>query len=206
MSVEGRFEGAGLVIKAVIAVIAFFPGLAALFGLVPIPEPIQRLVQFISFSLGAAVLIAIPLLDKRIRRARPETVSILTILAILIGSGLAFTYFRVAETHTVRVTIEDGASPPEGAAAQPREEVLLVPLNPSAEIQQITAPFGGEYEEPLHNSPRADELRRLMARERGSTTLLLVVLLVLTQILMTAPVVAIAWRAAGPTSARGRKT
>jgi Ca2+/Na+ antiporter len=203
MPVEDRFHNAGLVIKAAIAAIALFPGLAALFGLVPIPEPIERLVQFISFSVGVAVLISIPLLDRRIRRASPERVATVTIIALLLGSALAVTYFRFAETHTVTAPIEAAADQPaEREGAEPRQEVLLVPINPSEAIAEITAPYRGEYEEPLHNSPRAAELRRLMIRERGLTTFVIVLLLVLTQVLMTAPVIAIAWRAAGSKTRR----
>jgi hypothetical protein len=193
MPVTGKIDKANNVIKGIAAIVALFPGIAVLLRLVEIPPSLADLVKVISFSLSGVVLIAVFLLGDRITRLSKEKVALYSIVAVLLGAGCSYGYFRFADSHTVVVELPDQTT-----------EKYIVPLNPSASIREAVEAMDGSYEAALQLSPDREALKRSMDRESGSSMLVMILLLVLSELLLVAPVVGAAWRLAGGPGAPAR--
>jgi Ca2+/Na+ antiporter len=183
-----RIDKANNTIKGIAAIIALFPGIAVLLRLVEIPPSLADLVKVISFSISGVVLIAVFLLSDRISRLSREKVALFSIVAVLLGAACSYAYFRFADSHTVVVELPDGS-----------KDKYIVPLSPSAPLLEAVEAWDDSYEKALQLSPDREDLKRSMDRESGPSMLVMILLLVFSELLLVAPVVAAAWRlAAGP--------
>jgi hypothetical protein len=181
----GPFEKAGNVIKGMAALVALFPGAAIIFGLVDIPPTLIDLVKVISFSVSLIVLIAVFLLRARIVAMSNDRAAIIAVVAVLIGAASLTFYYQFANAHTVNIGTEDDP------------DRHIVPLNPSAEIHAQVDLFGGDYGEALRMGPEPETLKLLMRRESATSVIVMIVLLVLSQVFLIAPVVGAAWKLVG---------
>src|SRR5436190_6209224 len=168
------------------ALIAIFPAVAVVFGLVDIPPTLIDLVKIISFSVSLIVLLGVFLLRSWILNLSNGRAALLAAVAVAIGAISLTTYFQFANSHTVK--IEEN---PEA------ERYFIVPLNPSQAILDRVRPFGGDYEEALRMSTQRETLAQLMEEQRASSLAIISLLLILSQVLLIAPVVAAAWKLAG---------
>jgi hypothetical protein len=189
-------ENAGTLIKAVAAIIALFPGVAVLAGLVDVPPSLIQLVKIISFSVSGIVLLSVFLLGDRLRRMSGERAAIGATIAVLLGAACATGYFTFANRYTV--SVED---------IRGEVRTYIVPMQPSPAIRRIVEPMQNDYRLALHISADRAELKRLMTAESGTSMTIMILLLVFSQVLLVAPVVGIAWKLAGapaPGSVRAR--
>ncbi len=177
----------GNVIKGAAALIALFPGIAVIFGLVDIPPTLVDLVKVISFSVGVIVLLAVFLLRERIVATSNVRAAVIGVIAVLIGAASLTSYYQFANRHTVVI-------PVEGTNQVTR---YIIPLNPSRDILDLVDIFGGDYDEALRMSPEAETLKLRMRDESGSSIVIIIMLLVLSQVFLIAPVVAAAWKLVG---------
>ena len=182
-----NFESTGNVIKSAAALIALFPGLAIIFGLVDIPPTLADLVKVISFSVSVIVLIAVFLLRDRIVAMSNERAAIIGVIAVLIGAASLTFYYRFADKHTVVIPIP----------STQEVERHIIPLNPSREILDRVAIYSGDYDETLRMHPDAELLKDEMKDQAGSAVIIMILLLVLSQLFLIAPVVAAAWKLVG---------
>jgi hypothetical protein len=183
----GKFATTGNVIKGAAALIALFPGIAVIFDLVDIPPTVIQLVRIISFSVGIIVLLAVFLLRDRIVAMSNERAAILGVVAVLIGAASLTGYYQFASRHTVIIPVE----------GTDRVDRYVIPLNPTPEIRTPVEIFGGDYDEALRMSPEAETLKIRMRDQQGSSVVIMVLLLVLSQVFLVAPVVAAAWKLVG---------
>lgn len=189
MSIIERVRNASSLIKAVGAVIVLFPGIAVLIGIVDIPPSLADMVNLIAYSVCAAVLLVVFLLDDRIRRMSNLRAALLGIGGVVLGSACVLVYFDFANDHVVEI------SAPEGA-----ENKFITPRTPKREILEIVDPAVPgdpsitEYKTALEGSVQNERLKELMKDHSGSSMLVMIILLVLSEVLLIAPVVAIAWK------------
>lgn len=179
------FQKAGNVIKGLAALVALFPGVAIIFGLVDIPPTLADMVKVISFSVSLIVLISVFLVRARIVAMSNDRAAIVAAAAVFVGAACLTAYYQFGREYTVVL----------GTQAQP--EPHIIPLNPSPEIRAQVDLFGGDYDEALRMGPESESLKLLMRRESTSTIIIMVLLLVLSQVLLIAPVVGAAWKLAG---------
>lgn len=194
MTIVERIQNASNVIKIVGGVILLFPGIAVLLGLVDIPPSLQDMVRIIAYSACVVVLLAVFLLDEAIRNMTSRRAALAAVLAVLLGGVCIITYFGFANRHVVEI------SAPEG-----EENIFIAPRKPSQQILDIVdPPVEGQpsitdYRTALEGSADNIQLKELMKRQSGSSTIVMILLLVLSEILLIAPVVAVAWKlASGP--------
>lgn len=192
-SAQGGFASVSTVIKSLAVIVALFPGILALLELVDIPPTLIDLVKIISFSVSLIVLISVFLMRNWIYRIRNETAAVVGILAVLAGACCATGYFQFANKHTFSIKYEDEGDP----------ETYIIPRNPSPELKAMVAPFGGSYERALRTGTNSDEIADQMGDEALGSMAIMIVLLILSQILLIAPVVAAAWKLAGVPPVQG---
>lgn len=185
-TLKQRIEAMGTIIKALVALLALMPGIAVLTGLIDIPPTLVQLVQALSFFVSVAVLIGILLASQLIRGMSSSAVALIAFASVLAGAAAAVGYWSFAGSHIVVVS---GA----GEGDEDKER-FVVPLRPSAEVERLVAPYGGDYAEALKTSNQRVRLQRLLEAESGGTAALMIVLLVLAQTLLVAGVAAGAWR------------
>lgn len=183
----GTFATTGNAIKGAAALIALFPGVAIIFGLVDVPPTLIDLVKVISFSVGIIVLLAVFLLRATIVAMSNVRAAIFGVIAVLIGAASLTSYYQFANAHTVVI-------PVEGTSEVTRH---IIPLNPTRDIQDRVEIFGGDYDEALRMSPEAETLKLKMREQSGSSIIIMILLLVLSQVFLIAPVVAAAWKLVG---------
>jgi len=181
------------VLKGIAAVIALFPGVAIYFRLVDIPPTLMQLVEIISFSISLIVIISVFLARDIISRMGSARVGLLCSIAVVLGAASITGYFLFARGHTVVVRAPEGPTP----GSHENVQRYIVPLNPSPELTAIVDPFFGDYEEAIRMSVQRETMKQLMNEESGSSLLVMIVLLVLSELLLMAPVVVGAWKLAG---------
>lgn len=196
------FDAVATVIKGIAAIYALFPGIAVLLGIVAIPPSLVDMVRVISFSVSGVVLISVFLLGERLLRLSRERAALYSIVAVLIGAVCVGAYFQFANAHTVEIQV--GRDPATG-----RDELktYIIPLNPSPEMRELVEP-DNDYRIALQTSGERERLKQLMIAEGWSSMAIMILLLVISEVLLVAPVVAVAWIWAGasaPAKKGGRK-
>ena len=186
-----QFEYVGAIIKGIAAIYALFPGIAILYGLVEIPPTLVDMVKIIAFSVSGIVLLSVFLLDSQIRRLRPARAVVYSVIGVLLGAVCVVTFFSFANQHAIVVENSRG-----------EEQHFITPLTPSQEIIRIVhprvpnAPTPHEYKRAMQIEPEREHLKELVRRASLWTTVIIIVLLVLSEVLLIAPLVAAAWRLA----------
>lgn len=197
MPITERIQSAGNLVKVIGGVILLFPGVAILLGLVDIPPSLADMVKVIAYSVCAAVLLAVFLMDEPIRRLSNKWAAILGIAAVLLGGACVVGYYSFANRYVVEVDAPAGEESKFIAPRQPSEELLRLvdPVTPGR-------PTITEYKQAIEGSADNEYLKERMTRESGSTMIFMILLLVLSEVLLIAPVVAIAWKlVSGPPGA-----
>lgn len=205
MPLKQRIEEAGNLIKAITGLVALFPGLAVLLGIVPLPGTISTTVGFLSFFTSAVVLTAVFLLDDSIGRLPNKPIAVGSVATVVIGVAFVIAYVEFAEDHIVSIR-----------APADRESRFVVPSNPTEAITRYIDPaIAGhptitEYQEALQGSIAPDELIDSLRQESRRERIVLIVLLLISHVLLITPIVTAAWKLTGaePESAppvRGRR-
>jgi hypothetical protein len=191
MSVKSM-DGVGLIIKGVAAIYALFPGLAVALHMVEIPPSLGDLVKIIAFSVSGTVIIAVFLLDRRVRRISNERAVLLSVGGVVVGGMLLIGYFWFATAYTAKVVDPPGVTTP-----------YIVPMHPTAEIVRIVHPANGynptifEYERAMRMETDRARLKKAVGEENIFTVIVMILLLVFSEVLLIAPVVMVAWKLAG---------
>lgn len=180
-----RIENVGNLIKALIAFLGLLPGIAILTGLISIPPSLADLVKMLSIFICIVALVLVLLATHWIQRTGGAVVGGLALVAVIAGASCASAYWSFANRHIVII---------EPAPGQVERHV--VPLQPSAEIQALMAPYHGDYVEALETSNRSARLGQLMDDESGSAVGIMIALLLISQVLLVGGVVAAAWKVA----------
>lgn len=197
MPLDARLGALRNLIKWAVAILAFFPGLAVYLSLVEVPPDFVGAAQIISVSVSILVIVCIPLFSDRLARIRKRWVAGAALALVLVGAGGLIYYTRFAKS---QIVIDRWTGVPVAKEADlPRR---IMPLNPPAgDIANTIAPYEGRhpkesYELALEGLSRedADLLRTRMAEESMGSFSLMVFLLLLSQVLLVAPPVALAWR------------
>jgi len=191
-AVKKSFDTVGAVIKGVAAIYALFPGIAVLSGLVAIPPSLADMVKVISFSVSGIVLISVFMLGDRMRHLSKERAAIFSLIAVLIGAACVGGYFQFANRHTVEIQV-----------TATETKTLIIPLNPSRDILELVEPDNYDYRITLQTSPERERLKRMMMAESWSSMAIMILLLILSEVLLVAPVVAAAWILAGAPDVMG---
>lgn len=182
-----NFASTGNAIKGAAALIALFPGVAMMLDLVDIPPTVAQLVTIISFSVGIIVLLGVFLLRDRIVAMTNDRAAIIGVVAVLIGAASLTGYFLFAGTHAVAIPVE----------GTDRVDHYVIPYSPSPGLQAKVDIFDGDWDEALRMSPAAESMKIEMRENQGSSVIIMVLLLVLSQVFLIAPVVAAAWKLVG---------
>ena len=181
-------DGAGKVIGRVSALLTAVPGIAIL-SIMALPPPLLTLLQAIVAAAGVAAAILVFMNDARIRDANVGAVTLALSALCVVAIIAALILFRLTETQLMIV--------PERMDS---DGMLVLPLFPSAELQERLLPFGGVhpsgYGEALMNPNAGAAVLQMINSESGVTTLAMSVLALLTQLSLTVAIVAGAVRLA----------
>lgn len=173
--------------KVLVAILAFFPGIAVYVELVEAPPDFVGAAKIISFSIAIMALICIPLLSERIMRLPKQRVAIFAVLAVILGGASLMLYVNFAKTHIFTGATEQG----------PKR--FIIPLFPSQRTQEIVnmmgtrAPLQDRYVRAVESGEGRDLIASLNSDSWDSFGLM-VLLLLLSQILLVVPPVAAVWR------------
>jgi DMSO/TMAO reductase YedYZ heme-binding membrane subunit len=197
MSIIERIQSAGNVVKAVIGLMALFPGIAVLIALVDIPPSLGQTIKVIAFSVCVVVVLSVFLLDDWLARLRRKLAIVGALLGVIAGAACLQAYRGFAQAHVVEIN------------APPPHNLYIAPRTPSQDILNIVDPVSPgrptviEYRQALGGSNNSDQLKQLMDQESGWTTVIMIALLILSEVLLIAPVVALVWKLASSDSTDG---
>lgn len=90
-------------IKGTGGLVALFPGIAYLTGIVQLPAAMVNTASLCAFSLSIVVIIAVFQSSAAIDRLRSGRANLIAILAVVLGVIAAISYSEFAESHTVNV-------------------------------------------------------------------------------------------------------
>lgn len=195
MPVSDQIEGAGKAIKAIGAVIALFPGMAYLVGIVELPASMVTTVTIVAFSVSTVVLIAVFLLGDWIRLLSKRRAIIYSVSAVILGGLIVIAYSEFAQSHVV--TIPPSAGSPKISFVTP-----VAPSDAFLESMGTGHPTKANYEDAYFAAADIPIFREDLHRESLWTRLIMYLLLLLSQILLIAPVVAAAWKLADTMAAK----
>ena len=182
MQLIERLKGLEGSLKAILALIALLPSLAAMVGLFPVPDQISTLVTFLFGFLGLGVVLLVAILSNGINQMTAKAVAVMIGAMLLLGMTIAICYMVVAERRIV--TVNNGES----------VEQILIPLSPDANLRRAVDAFGGDYREALQNSNLRPQIIGMMRQQNAGTEVLMVLLLVFGQVLLVGGVTVAAWR------------
>jgi hypothetical protein len=193
-AVDEQISATGKLVQAIGALIGLTPAVALLFDIVDVPPSLIQLIRAVSFFITVAVVVIIILLRAQIRKLSNKRAATMVLVTVLLGTASATGYWLFADSHMVTVS--------RGKEA----ERFVIPLNPSAKIRELVAPFNGQYEQALYVSRRREELRGAMEDEDTSAVLLMLFLLVSANVLLVSAVVGGAWKISGSAGRPSRRT
>lgn len=186
--IDAQLDATGKLIKGLAALLSLFPAIALLFGLVDIPPSLSDIIKALSFFASLGVLLAVVMYSVPIQKMKRGIAVAVVLGTVLTGSVAAISYWFVAQRHVLSTTV-----PTEKGT---RIDRIIVPLNPSARVQELVRPFNGDYREAVYAGARGKELRRLLDAESTSAIVLMLVLLLSANVLLVLGVVTGAWKAA----------
>jgi hypothetical protein len=193
-AIDTQLDATGRLIKGLAALLSLFPAIALLFGLVDIPPSLSHMIKALSFFVSLAVLLSVVMLGPSIQKMKRGVAVALVIGTVLIGSISAISYWVVAENHvlTTKGLAEEGG----------KVERIIIPLNPSARVQELVRPFRGDYREAVYTGIHGRELHDLLDKESTSAIILMLVLLLSANVLLVLGVVIGAWKIAASMARR----
>jgi hypothetical protein len=175
--------------KALIAILAFFPGIAVYSELVEAPPDFVGAAKIISFSIAIMALICVPLLSDKIMALTKRKVALFAVLGVILGGASLMLYMSFAKTHIF----------PGATAAGSKK--FIIPLYPNRRTLEIVdnmgtrRPLKERYSRAIESGHGPDLIAELDTDSWDSFGLM-VVLLMLSQVLLVVPPVAAAWRLA----------
>jgi hypothetical protein len=198
MPVTDQIDAAGKAIKAIVAVIAIFPGMAYLTGIVELPASMVKTVTIIAFSVSAVVLLAVFQLGDWIRALSKRRAITYSVSAVLLGGLMVIGYSEVARRH-VAIVSEPG---------QTAVISFVTPMFPSKGFLESMAtpnPTTEDYAAAYEGAADPLSFRGEVDRESLWTRLIMYLLLLASQVLLVAPVVAAAWKLADTVTAQAAR-
>lgn len=174
-------------LKLLVAVLAFFPGIAVYMELVEAPPDFVGAAKIISFSIAIMALICIPLFSDRIMKLNKHRVAIFAVLAVVLGGASLMGYVGFAKTHIFSGQTEAGS------------KRFIRPLFPNSRTQEIVdlmgtrEPILDRYSRAIESGEGGDLIASLNTDSWDSFALL-VLLLLFSQVLLVVPPVAAVWR------------
>lgn len=188
---------------------ALLPGIGVLFGIIKIPDTAERLVGAVSFPLSIVIVLAIILLSPSIRKLSAKAATLIAIVAVLLGAATATSYYFFAERYVIPidhvVPVKD--QPDSYQVVQSR---IILPYEPSEAMANILRdgvpenhPWNtsSNYRNIIQTTPAGGDMLDSIEEQNNGSTLAVIVLLILSQLLLTMPIVFIAWRVVGGTDA-----
>ena len=191
-------SGVQNLLKMGVAILAIFPGLAVYISLAEVPPDFVGTAQIISFSLSILAVMCILLYSKRLARFQLKSVVIGAFLFLFLGVASLMFYTDFARSHVVVDYWTD--APAEKESDLPRR---IMPLDPPQDIVDLLDQHGsaGRNEKERYqlsfeglSKEDAELLRTRMGEESLTSYTLMVILLLLSQVLLIAPPVAVATR------------
>jgi len=198
MSIIERLNNAGLVVKGVLALLALCPGVALFVGLVDIPPSVGRLIYLISFFFSVLAILAIVTLSDWVQKLGNGTALAIAAASISAGVICLVFYIPYSNRHVLDVLDEE----------QRVVDKVLTPTSPSEEILAIVKhrrpgrPTHSEYQDALAMADEPDDLKRQLVAETWDVMAIMLLLLIGSEVLLIAPLVALAWRLAGTTETK----
>jgi hypothetical protein len=203
-SISEKIQGIGGIIKAVGGVIALFPGILFLLGIVELPNAMAKTATIVAFSVSVVVIIAVFLLGDWLEQLSKGRAIIYSVSAVMISGMIVIAYSEFAESHVIQIPAQTG------------RESLAIPLNPSADLLLNLDPATPghpdkmDYEQRLVGGADPASFKELLYHEGRSTRLIMYLMLLVSQVLLIAPVIAAAWKLASvaspvPAPARPRR-
>jgi hypothetical protein len=176
--VERNLASLGNILRAIIVLIGLLPSVVIITGLIDIPPNLQQLVKIVTIPVSIVGIITIIALGDDIARWSPRKTALIFIICLALGASSTVAYFLFAKGHVIEF----------------KDERLVAPIHPSERVRAIIAPYDDQYDQALENSPRSDELRDLLAQESVVATIVMIVLMVLSQLLLVTAIVGSAWK------------
>ena len=193
MSVIERIQNASGIVKGILGLLALCPGIALFIGLVEIPPSVGKIVYLLSFFVSALAILAIILMTDWVERLSSAVALIIAVVSLAVGATCLVTYMQYATDHIIPVTDDNGNDVKYLAPASPSEAVLTLVRHRNPGHPTIS-----EYQRALQLSGQRGELKRMIARESWSVMLFMLLLLIGAEVLLITPLVALAWKLAGP--------
>jgi hypothetical protein len=193
MSLIERLKNADLVVKGVLAVLALFPSALLFVGLVEIPPSVGRLIYLISFFFSVLAILAIVTLGNWVQKLGNGAA--IAVAAISITAGVICLIFYIPYSNRHVLEIRDDQ--------QEVVDKVLTPSSPSEAILEIVKhrrpgqPTHSEYRDAFAMADEPDDLRKQLVAETWGVMTIMLLLLIGSEVLLIAPIVALAWRLAG---------
>jgi hypothetical protein len=193
MSVIERIQNASGIVKGILGLLALCPGIALFIGLVEIPPSVGKIVYLLSFFVSALAILSIIMLTDWVEKLSNAAAVIIAAVSLLIGAVCLVTYMEYATDHIIPITDDNGNDLKYLAPASPSEALLGLVRHRNPGHPTIS-----EYQRALQLSAQRGELKRMIGRESWSVMLLMLLLLIGAEVLLITPLVALAWKLAGP--------
>lgn len=193
MSIIERLKNAGLVVKGILALLALCPGVALFVGLVDIPPSVGRLIYLISFFFSVLAILAIVTLSDWVQKLGNGTAIAVAAISITAGVICLVIYIPYSNRHVLDI-LDD------------QNRVVDKVLTPSAPSQAILGmvkhrqpgqPTHSEYQDAFAQGNEPDVLKSQLVAETWDVMAIMLLLLIGSEVLLIAPIVALAWRLAG---------
>lgn len=193
MSLIDRLKNAGLLVKGVLALLALCPGVALFVGLVDIPPSVGRLIYLISFFFSVLAILAIVTLSDWVQKIGNGAAVAIAALSIAAGVTCLVYYIPYSNEHVLDILDDQNRV----------VDKVLTPSAPSPAILRIVRhrdpgrPTHSEYQDAFAQANEPDILKDRLVAETWDVMAIMLLLLIGSEVLLIAPIVALAWRLAG---------
>jgi hypothetical protein len=193
MSVIDRIQNASGIVKGILGLLALSPGIALFVGLVEIPSSVAKIVYLLSFFVSVLAILSIILLTDWVDRLSSAAAVIVAAVSLMVGATGLIAYMQYATDHIIPITDDNG-----------NDVKYLMPDLPSGPLLGLVRhrnpghPTISEYQRALQLSGQRGELKRMIGAETLKVMLLMLLLLIGAEVLLITPLVALAWKLAGP--------
>lgn len=193
MSLVERLKNAGLLVKGILALLALCPGVALFVGLVDIPPSVGRLIYLISFFFSVLAILAIITFSDWVQKLGNGAAIAIAAISITAGVICLVRYIPYSNEHVLDILDDQ----------QRVVDKVLTPSSPSPAILGIVKhrrpgqPTHSEYQDAFAMANEPGDLKKQLAAETWDVMAIMLLLLIGSEVLLIAPIVALAWRLAG---------
>lgn len=193
MSVIERIQNTSAVVKGILGLLALCPGIALFIGLVEIPPSVGKIIYLLSFFVSVLAILSIILMTDFVERLNNSVAVVIAVVSLAVGGTCLVTYMQFATTHIIPITDDDGNDVKYLKPGSPSPELLAL-------VQHVDPghPTIAEYQSALQLSGERAELKRMVVAQSWPVMLTMLLLLICAEVLLVTPVVALAWKLAGP--------